>query len=510
MSVDEAHLIELLTTADQLGSGAATPQIRALLTAMMERAGVYGPPVAVTPPVGSRPPSAALGGSNASLASAGSGSAGKATKKKAEEGPPVKAECVVCAQEGTGHFRRRGFKCNACVGLHKEDVLPAGQSPHDVPSVNGTATFVAAAGPDGVSGNATQDKYMLFRLPLASAVPLPELQDRAAELRELYHPTLLYNFALAVDARRGHVNVLHENTQPLGTAVRSVEAIKQIALSALQGVSFLAGNGLAHNDLRPYNFFVDALRTVKVRMAPFAAAPLPAPFCAPETAAGVADEADLQAAARRDIYALGVTLTIFAYGAPLAFPNDGDVVFAFEEEELLARYLRRFVDPDPEKRFTAAAALADDYVQTVRVHDGVPVETVMARVLPLAADDPLASPAAATDDSGTSVVYFCPASEGSTNEAAAILKEFFAGGGTDYQIVTTSTHATIYSAAKDPLRKGKGAAARQGTTERFSIGGSQADFDDSQGSQASFRRPRGQSFEGGTANDFFRSQSMVY
>lgn len=134
----------------------------------------------------------------------------------------------------------------------------------------------------GVDG-ATPSRYTVYAMDVPQD-KADEMFAAAEPLRQLYHPSFLYNFAIARDTARSKIWVVHETAQPivlrgaLLSGHRCYELLRQISVAALSGLLFLKDFGRSHNDLRPHNFFIDDQHRVKLRLAPFPMLDLPAPF----------------------------------------------------------------------------------------------------------------------------------------------------------------------------------------------------------------------------------------
>jgi hypothetical protein len=384
-----------------------------------------------------------------------------------------------------------------------------------------------------------------------------------AERRKAYHPTLLYGYTMTRDDDAEELTVVTESARLLKVrgavlgrcAAPNFELIMQVALAALHAMQYLKATFKSpHGDLRPYNFFVDALHNVKLRHAPFVTdAPLPAPFCAPEDDLDHGSERPVHSDAAmipfaRDMYALGITLTVIAYGEP-SLPSIGDITGGAEETALV-RFIEPMIRDDPNERCTISEALASRFHSTIRVVNGVPMESIYCRIdVKSAAPQPqqgLPDRQASTSDvthdadptaSGSTTagppspgshlaqppivdVRASPMSMssargsfrfGSANimrvpeepdlvfaegvEAAVtpankkgqeMLSEFLRNGGPMFQVVRTHGHVTIYSVRKDPRRKPN--VSFLGASGNGGRGDSQSDFGVSASSSFAPRR----------------------
>mmetsp|Transcript_25790 Transcript_25790/g.79543 ORF Transcript_25790/g.79543 Transcript_25790/m.79543 type:complete len:628 (-) Transcript_25790:110-1993(-) len=368
-----------------------------------------------------------------------------------------------------------------------------------------------------------------------------------AARRTAYHPTLLYAYTMTRDDAAHELTVVTESARLL--KVRGAvlgrrgpphyELIMQVALSALHAMQYLKATfQTAHGDLRPYNFFVDAHHNVKLRHAPFVTdGPMPSPFCAPEDDEDLGAERPAHADAKqapyaRDMYALGITLTIIAYGEP-SLPAIGDVVGGAEETALV-RFIEPMLRDNPNERCTISDALASRFHSTIRVVNGVPMESSYCRIDVRSSDggsggsgdtwpdrqmssvEPAADTASEAPPSPQGLLTQPPGADAraspmsmssgrnsfrfgganvmrvpdtpdllfidgkgnspadvSTQAGQRMLSDFLRNGGPMFQVIRTPGHVTVYSVRKDPRRKPNVSFLAASTNSR---GDSQSDF----------------------------------
>jgi hypothetical protein len=260
-------------------------------------------------------------------------------------------------------------------------------------------------------------------------------------------------------------------------AIVEYELFKKIAVSLLQALKFLHEKGFLHGDVRPHNVLFDDNRNTKLIYALFPLDPLPAPFCPPEAESL---RADLEAGRVKeltrynsrgdnlkssefgvdntppmslvrhskatpawDMYALGVTLQFIAYGGPHHIPH---VVQRNTDDEKLIALLDGFLESDPAKRLTIAGALDHPYLSSVRLVNGLPCESVVARVVGEGSSD--------TQSAMFSLLKRSSGEEGAPSKGASLLGDFLREHGPDFQIVKPHPFSvTLYSVKSDPRRR---------------------------------------------------------
>lgn len=407
-------------------------------------------------------------------------SAMKKKKPPADENVTITVECHVCGQERPASFFKRGFKCNDCRGHHGNELgTPQSSSASLVPSVTLPSKFyfapleklvasscAAALGEDIDPVVPPSVKYTVLRVPFE---PGMESKVKVARIK-LSHPNIACIFASCIDRKRNEVCYVHETAVPIldsaqvvadsipnssfastfssfsavkwsrepssstlsgsSTSAEAVyERMKKIVLSVLHGLAFLHQNGFTHNDLRPHNIVVDAHQNVKIRYATFPDRPLPPPFAPPEVEGIAAPRATKEG----DIYTLGVSLSIIAFGAALEFPEEHQQT---PDDAQLINLITQMTAAVPAERCSIAKALATNYLSSVRFVNGLPVETQIAHV-------------GVAESSPHSYIV---AGEVPTPETKDLL-QFFAEHGPAFQIIRGPTHVSLYSVKSDPRRK---------------------------------------------------------
>ena len=284
------------------------------------------------------------------------------------------------------------------------------------------------------------------------------------------------------------------------------ELFKKISVSLLHALRFLHEKGFLHGDIRPHNVTFDESHLVKLRYALFPLAPLGPPFCAPE-ALELREEFEkagmLSAEATRndfgadfgrkgstvanfvkhskatpawDVYMLGVTLTMIAYGDVDKFPPPE--IRNAEDDRLIA-LLSGLTAEEPSQRLTVTAALDHPYLASVRLVNGVPAETVVAHLIreedvntPQASRSP--SPGRSSpqpQNPSTSAFFKLLDKKSSTVE---MFDTFLKEHGPDFQIVKPHPHSiTLYSIKSDPRRRRAqvaGSGSSSGSTGASSAG----------------------------------------
>lgn len=227
------------------------------------------------------------------------------------------------------------------------------------------------------------------------------------------------------------------------------EKVKKIAVSLLSAVAHLHKDSFAHYDLRPHNVMIDALGVVKLRCAAFSEDPLPSPFCPPEALTDSTAESGIPA----DLYALGVTLSIIAYGTALEFPPPDD---RSAEDEPLIDLLKQLTAQDPQKRVSASEALKSPYLYPVRFVRGVPVESLFSTI----------SFSEQRETVGSALpgeFCFVPVNENTSSSGRKELVDFFSNHGNEFQVVRSQQHVlTLYSVKSDPRRRHRKGSSSDG------------------------------------------------
>lgn len=157
-----------------------------------------------------------------------------------------------------------------------------------------------------------------------------------------------------------------------GKAVEARQAVR-ILHDACQGLAHAHGKGSAHGALNPANVLLTARCEPKI--GNFAIAPHsgnPNAYTAPELAAGTA-----LASPQADVFALGVMLRELLSGTPADSANGAQPVIA---DPKLAAICRQAMHPDPARRFSDAAALAEALGQWLTAR--APLNTPLLRQAP--------------------------------------------------------------------------------------------------------------------------------
>ena len=415
-------------------------------------------------------------------------------KKKSDLGPSVSggssgsvendhwsftAQCVVCGLDGVkGKFCKRGYKCERCEGHKPWDRAnpqpPYGSDPQTVPSNSFSRDFYFPKSNRGIFSN-EKDEATFRRQPplsLGDAHQAPQVKYQVLQaqpvddqcrqtmkvLRTLVHPNIAYCFGAWADTKRGKCWTLLEQAPTLAEMIPSLAAAAD-SLSAselsldtpsrrgraapLQALNHV---GLPHGDLRPANIIVDTHNVVKLLVFPSPAttgsgAPrprLPAPYCPPEDEAAPPGAAYTPSFAG-DMFTLGVTLSLIAFGPERKPPAD-------EEPSVDMISFLQLVDgmtsPRPETRLTLQNAFLNPLVASVRLVNGVPVETMLTVIHG-------SEEGARNHERGA---YFVATTKGTEGPLGMLLK-FLAESGPTFQVVSTSTSCTLYSVKADPRRR---------------------------------------------------------
>ena len=312
------------------------------------------------------------------------------------------------------------------------------------------------------------------------------------------------------------------------------ELLKKMIVTLLQALKFLHEKGFVHGDVRPHNIMFDQTHKVKLRHALFSLEPLDPPFMAPEAEAHwIAKKEDQQreedsalraesssmasrdvfagagvdlsatvadfvkkshATPAWDVYSLGVSIQFIAFGGIGCYP-DHEVRNA--EDERLIVFVEGLINADPTKRWTITQALDSPYLASVRLLNGVPVETVIAQLVreedlhasmaasptpPNSHVDPTEATGQATPTrasrKGSTVgspniggIHSSPflrkhGGQGKGGEAIDQLDTFLKEHGPDFQVVKPHPYSmTLYSVKSDPRRK-RGQQAAEGPATR--------------------------------------------
>ena len=408
--------------------------------------------------------------------------------KKVKEAEKISAECCVCGLEREGAFFRVGFKCDECQGMPTTQMGPSRTLMY-VPSCRNAVGFSFPKAADSTNEKSQQTckeqsrpstAFPTFELPPTTPLPPkysvlftpsdPALEDCIPKMRRLFHPCILFNYSIGADHKRHRMFFVQETATPILQSLEAVqtasvttrgglaevhsEKVRKVAMATLQALSFIHGHKFVHGDLRPQNILVDDSGNVKIRFAAFDRKfVLPPPFCAPERATAEASMAS-------DVYALGVSLSIIAFGEALEYPP-ADARTA--EDRLLISLIDAMTDSDPTSRVTVQKALSFPYLMSVRVINGFPVETVITKILAQKdavgetdrnrADEPQSEGSSCGSfNSDISTLPYLVVRD-KMNEAARALCELVEGHGPAFQIITTPTHVSLYSVKSDPRRR---------------------------------------------------------
>jgi hypothetical protein len=145
------------------------------------------------------------------------------------------------------------------------------------------------------------------------------------------------------------------------------------------------------------------------------------------------------------MYTLGVTLSIVAFGIMRQPPPESKRSAA---ESRLVELIAGLTARSPEARLTLEHAFLNPLLASVRLVNGVPVETMLATIFDKVAEDGSQQP-----QGGAWFTATHQQSSSSGNGAALMLQKFISECGPKFQVVSTSTSCTLYSVKHDPRRR---------------------------------------------------------
>ena len=325
--------------------------------------------------------------------------------------------------------------------------------------------------------SAQQVKYQVMR-----AAPVDDTARQTMDvLKSLVHPNIAYCFGSWEDKKRGqcwtmlemaptlaefHPSLLEydimtpesssliteRSTSPsrmktvgaFGEDTQRFEWLKKVVVSLLQALHALQQAGIPHGDLRAENIVIDNHHVVKLLVFPVpsttaSGAPrprLPSPYSPPEYE-DLPEGMPYEPTFEGDMYTLGVTLSMIAFGS-LRFPpveerSNLDASFIALVEGMMSR--------NPQTRLTLQNAFLSPLLASVRLVNGVPVETMLTTIYGSAEEAQLHNKGA------------CFITVDRSNGPAGMLEKFFGECGSSFQVVRTNTSCTLYSVKYDPRRR---------------------------------------------------------
>jgi hypothetical protein len=148
------------------------------------------------------------------------------------------------------------------------------------------------------------------------------------------------------------------------------------------------------------------------------------------------------------MYTLGITLSIIAFGSERRPPREGDDHSTAEGSFL--QLVDGMTSRSPDSRLTLENAFLNPLLASVRLVNGVPVETMLTTI----------HGTMESVESGEKGAWF---TSRVTSGPTVMLQRFIAESGPTFQVVSTNSSCTLYSVKCDPRRRRRASSAQDGS-----------------------------------------------